>query len=1854
MTLKLRIFKRIALVICMLAISNHAFSQVTINESNFGTDFDIWNDGGTYAGRTINGSYFCDNIGAIFVRYTYNFDTSSNVSSDPLDLTPYTAVDISFCLTTLNIDDGEGFDLQYFNGVAWLTVRNFRRGVDFNGNISAPNGVNFTTTLSSCDYFMANNARFRFIGRSGSTNEFAIFDDIKIEGYTTGNREIGLEGNAIAIDSGDTMPNIADGTDFDEVITTGATATNTFVIQNTGAQTLNLTGVSPYISITGANASDFTVTSIPSNSIAGCSSTNFDITFDPSDEGLRTATVTIANNDADEGSYTFDIQGTGKGPCDTTIIDFPYYEGFESDLGDWEQDTLDTLNWTRFSGGTPSGGTGPNQAANGNWYAYIEATFSFNLTANLISPCFDLSSMPIPFLAFNVYMYGAEVDTLNLELSTDFGATYSSVLWTQTGQIQTNPAQSWLPVTIDLSAYAGQTIKLRFNGHTGNDFTSDIAIDDIQLFDNTPLTEGPGGVTSNLKLWLKSTDGLGYNDGDAVVIWEDQGKGSDARVNLPGQEPSYRDNVNDNINFNPTIDFVNNTRSIADPNFNDSGQQFLSGGSGYYTQDIFIVSFPDQTISSGTGSRDMLGADDPRDSSFDVAGIGFGQYTVRHSNEVITYAIGNSDGYGRANSSNTQTYNEPSIINARNNSVTAPNGQELYFNARQIGNTTANSTLFKNLNNEEFWLGRSEYWRGSYDGKIAEVVTYSARKDDTNLTQERNRIASYLAIKYGITLGTNGTSQDYVNSDGDLIWDANTGVAANDAFNYDIAGIGRDDDSDLLQKQSRSVNNALDGGFRAQGVLTMGISSIADTNSANLDTSLNDKEFLVWGNNGVDLDTASTPHTVNMSSAISPALTTDVSFTTIQRTWKVVETGGDISDVEVQILRSAVRTATPPSGEYLMFISDSPVFDPTADFEVMVQTTNELGEEVLSTTYDFDGTRYITLGWAPELTFEGSIYFNGTTDYIDIDNNLELNPSEFSISAWIKRDASDSGDASIVSKRASGFADGYDLRIRNNNRIQMIWKNGSNQSITSDTAIPDDEWHHIAVTYNGAAVSIYIDGVLDKTRNRTAPTPTDESFIIGAGGKTSTNSFFQGNIDEVRVWSTMLTQSQLRFVMNQEIEDNANFVGGSYFINRGITPTQNDVDTIDWNNLEGYYPMSTYVYTNTKDQSGKGNTGSLRNLRTVDRQTAPLPYRSTQNGSWDANTTWLNGNLQTIPGTTSIVDNTVSVDWNIVETSHNITIDDASDLPSGNNDNRSVLGLLVDSNTLTLSGNTTLNTGTGLTITHYLNLDGNIDLNGESQLIQSLNSDLEVSSSGRLDRDQQGTRDLYTYNYWSSPVGTASTTINNTSYTLPTVLRNGTNPASPSAITFLTTGYDGNITGLNISISDYWIWKFNNLPDDDFASWQHIRSTGTMLAGEGYTMKGVTDTSGNVSLDQNYVFTGKPNNGVIELDIDDNNDYLVGNPYASAIDAHTFITDNGPAFVGDTPTITGTLYFWEHWGGGSHVLSEYQGGYATYNFSGGVAAVSVATLDPDVDQSGTSNGTKLPGQYIPVSQGFFVVGSKDNAKINFNNGQRVFVKEATGTSVFVEANDESIAFGETQENTAETSTINSFEDSRRKIRLGFDSVNTYHRQLLVTEDSNATIDVDWGYDGQLNEEQVDDMFWIIENDSYVIQGVNEFSAETILPIGIETSTDGITTILIDALENFDNATDIYLHDKELQVYHDLKESNYAIFLNAGEYLDRFEITFSTGDLLSITTNTQEVFEVTYTNSIESIVINNPTLKDIRSVKLLSILGQEIYANDAIATQNTTTLKVSDLSTGAYIINIKTRDNQTISKKVLVK
>ena len=112
---------------------------------------------------------------------------------------------------------------------------------------------------------------------------------------------------------------------------------------------MSLTGGSPYITIGGTHAADFSITSTPSNSIASSGSTTFEITFAPSAAGLRTATISIANDDSDENPYNYSIQGTG------TVPSYCAANGNNDSFEYIGNVTLNTINNTSGQGTTSTG-----------------------------------------------------------------------------------------------------------------------------------------------------------------------------------------------------------------------------------------------------------------------------------------------------------------------------------------------------------------------------------------------------------------------------------------------------------------------------------------------------------------------------------------------------------------------------------------------------------------------------------------------------------------------------------------------------------------------------------------------------------------------------------------------------------------------------------------------------------------------------------------------------------------------------------------------------------------------------------------------------------------------------------------------------------------------------------------------------------------------------------------------------------------------------------------------------------------------------------------------------------------------------------------------------------------------------------------------------------------------------------------------------------------------------------------------------------------------------------------------------------------------------------------------------------
>jgi hypothetical protein len=156
--------------------------------------------------------------------------------------------------------------------------------------------------------------------------------------------------------------------------------------------------------------------------------------------------------------------------------------------GGWRNESsssIDDNDWRVDNDGTPSSGTGPDTDHTlGNSigkYLFTEASGGcLDKEAILITPCLDFSTMGAPFLSFWYHMQGFSMGSLTLDVFN--GVEYDLDIWSLSG----DQGGIWQQANVDLSAYAGGLINLRFRGVTGDDYQSDIALDDIGI--TTPFS----------------------------------------------------------------------------------------------------------------------------------------------------------------------------------------------------------------------------------------------------------------------------------------------------------------------------------------------------------------------------------------------------------------------------------------------------------------------------------------------------------------------------------------------------------------------------------------------------------------------------------------------------------------------------------------------------------------------------------------------------------------------------------------------------------------------------------------------------------------------------------------------------------------------------------------------------------------------------------------------------------------------------------------------------------------------------------------------------------------------------------------------------------------------------------------------------------------------------------------------------------------------------------------------------------------------------------------------------------------------------------------------------------------------
>ena len=440
------------------------------------------------------------------------------------------------------------------------------------------------------------------------------------------------------------------------------------------------------------------------------------------------------------------------------------------------------------------------------------------------------------------------------------------------------------------------------------------------ILSSTTIAQAPGNVSSNLVLWLKA-DGNVYNTGttqatnsQSIDKWDGAGSTTvDANQNTSGvgankAKPIFRKSPALNINYNPVISFDGTQR------FKLSSTTLSAGAA---NNALFVV----KATTSGTiFVQETAGAVVPKFNSD-------GSMTIS-KNAGWTIVPGGGDG-GGIPTLNSFSKNTSNVVKS-------------YRDGSEFASLTMSANPRSTLTGDNYIGERATCCNAPLVGNIAEIIGYN----QTTLSgTSKNQIDSYLAVKYGIVLDNagGGAAGDYRASNGTLIWDA----SVNATYHTNVVGIGRDDNTELLQKQSHTFDDTT----------RVYLSSLTSDNTGNAGSFSGNLQYLVLGDNAERL--------ASLGSVEYPA--GQGIYSRIEREWKITNTGFtntfsiDITlDNVGSVTVSDIRILIDDDGDF----TNAALYNPTMSYAAGVLTISGLS----TTEIPMNSTRYITL-----------VSLNGTT-----------------------------------------------------------------------------------------------------------------------------------------------------------------------------------------------------------------------------------------------------------------------------------------------------------------------------------------------------------------------------------------------------------------------------------------------------------------------------------------------------------------------------------------------------------------------------------------------------------------------------------------------------------------------------------------------------------------------------------------------------------------------------------------------------------------------------------------------------------------------------------------------------------
>ena len=368
----------------------------------------------------------------------------------------------------------------------------------------------------------------------------------------------------------------------------------------------------------------------------------------------------------------------------------------------------------------------------------------------------------------------------------------------------------------------------------------------------------------------------------------------------------------------------------------------------------------------------------------------------------------------------------------------------------------------------------------------------------------------------------------------------------------------------------------------------------------------------------------------------------------------------------------------------------------------------------------------------------------------------------------------------------------------------------------------------------------------------------------------------------------------------------------------------------------------------------------------------------------------------------------------------------------------------------------------------------------------------------------------------------------------------------------------------------------------------------------------------------NLTFVGAANNGTLSVPIANSlasptssrNYNLLGNPYPSAIDADKFLEYN--------TDLDGAVYIWKATtpstgaAGSSYTSAD----YIAYTRAGTTA------------ESGISS-TLFNGK-IATGQGFRVksITATGTGTATFNNCMRI----SGSNDQFMRSSNQVII---------------------DRYKLNFNGVNSAGNQILVAYMPETTLGYDRMYDAELSSVSPAQIYSLLDNTSTQL-GINarpEFTFSDIIILGIDksnTASENFTIAITDKEGIFlSNEINVLLHDKQLNVFHNLANGLYHFTTNSTQLINRFEVVYQRIALGNSDFTSSSIFPI----------INKQSMKITANLPITKVAVYDLTGRLVTSLTIDNQLEVNEsfqYALGVYIVKITLNNGETATQKLINK